>query len=150
MKPRDTLIKITTPPSLPRFTVAMSWMTRCWPQTRHISPFFPPYILHIDWFRDCFYQSLTTHLVRNCCTASVCLICFHYYLLIWCVWIVCQSSKSTGPHVGGLTFITYWHGYIGNGVYAVDSRLRNGVFILGSLLNCRAPTVIIVHDAGLV
>ena len=25
--------------------------------------------------------------------------------------------------------------FIGNGVYAVDSRLRNGVFILGSQLN---------------
>lgn len=45
--------------------------------------------------------------------------------------------------------MTYWHGYIGNGVYAVDSRLRNGVFILGSLLNCRAP-IVIVHGAGLV
>lgn len=23
------------------------------------------------------------------------------------MWIVCQSSKSTGPHVGGLTFIIF-------------------------------------------
>lgn len=35
-------------------------------------------------------------------------------------------------------------------MYGVDSRLRNGVFILGSLLYCRAPTAIKVHDAGLV
>lgn len=62
--------------------------------------------------------------------------------------IVCRSPLSAAPHIS--TFTTYWHECVGNGVYAVDSRLRNGVFILGSLRNCGAPSVILVHGVGLV
>lgn len=57
-----------------------------------------------------------------------------------------NNKKVQNPHhERGSTFLTYWRGFVGCWVYAVDSTLRNGVFIL-SLLSCTAPTD---GDAGM-